>query len=78
GVLFDTPGDDAAVMGCKLMLRACSGTFKVMGHSVQVGASVGVVVSEAQPVRDPVDVMRRADLALNEAKRAGRGVVRLF
>ncbi|MBM3929245.1 MAG: EAL domain-containing protein, partial [Sphingomonadales bacterium] len=27
---------------------------------------------------DPVDVMRRADLALNEAKRGGRGLVRVF
>ena len=78
GVLFDTPGEEAAVMACELMLRACSVTLKVFGHSIQASASMGVVVTEAEPVRDPVDVMRRADLALNEAKRAGRGVVRPF
>lgn len=27
---------------------------------------------------DPIDALRRADLALNDAKRAGRGVTRLF
>ncbi len=78
GVLFDTTGDEAAVMSCDLMLRGCSGTFRVVGHSVQVSASVGVVVADAEPLRDPVDVMRRADLALNEAKRGGRGIVKLF
>ena len=78
GILFDTPGEDAAVMACELMLRACSVTLKAFGHSIEASASIGVVVTEAEPVRDPVDVMRRADLALNEAKRAGRGIVRPF
>lgn len=78
GVLFDTVGDEAAVQACETMQRACSGTFKVAGHSIQVAASIGLVTADAEPVRDPTDVMRRADLALNEAKRQGRSLVRLF
>ncbi len=78
GILFDTPGEEAAVQACELMLRRISVTLNLIGHSVQAAGSIGVVVTEAVPVRDPVDVMRRADLALNEAKRAGRGVVRAF
>jgi diguanylate cyclase (GGDEF)-like protein len=78
GILFDTPGDESALMRCELMLRACCGTLKVAGHSVQAAASMGLIVVEAEPLRDPIDIMRRADLALNEAKRAGRGMVRLF
>ena len=78
GLMFDTPGEDAAAMACDLMIRACSGTHKIMGHSVQCGASVGVVVSPVGATRDPIDMMRRADLALNDAKREGRGVVRVF
>ncbi|MFX8211180.1 EAL domain-containing protein, partial [Acinetobacter baumannii] len=35
-------------------------------------------VTEAGESRDPTDLMRRADLALNDAKRDGRGVVRVF
>ncbi|MBY0520490.1 MAG: EAL domain-containing protein [Sphingomonas sp.] len=78
GILFATPGEEAAVKTCELMLRQITVTLNLIGHSVQASASIGVVVTEAVPVRDPVDVMRRADLALNEAKRDGRGVVRAF
>ena len=78
GVLFDTPGDEAAAMACDKLIAAVSTTITVFGHSVQGGASAGLVVSEGAIGRDPTDVVRRADLALNDAKRAGRGVVRLF
>ncbi|WP_010187071.1 two-component system response regulator [Sphingomonas sp. PAMC 26605] len=78
GLLFDTPGAEAAEMECQRILKACTGTFKVLGNSVQGGASFGLIVTEPGESRDPTDLMRRADLALNDAKREGRGVVRLF
>ncbi|MFM9829834.1 MAG: putative bifunctional diguanylate cyclase/phosphodiesterase [Sphingomonas sp.] len=78
GLLFETPGEEAAVMTCERMVRDCSVSLKVFGHSVEASVSMGVVVTEAEPISDPVHVLRRADLALNEAKRAGRGVVRAF
>jgi len=65
-------------MECQRILKACTGTFKVLGNSVQGGASFGLIVTEPGETRDPTDLMRRADLALNDAKREGRGVVRLF
>lgn len=77
GVLFDTPGEDAAVMACDRIVAACTGTHQVFGNSVQSGASAGVVVVEGDGC-DPIDALRRADLALNDAKRQGRGVSRLF
>ncbi|RYD50596.1 MAG: GGDEF domain-containing response regulator, partial [Sphingomonadales bacterium] len=77
-MLMRVTGEDEAVMACERMLKACSVSFKVMGHSVQGGASVGLVVVEPGSTGDPIDVMRRADLALNEAKRQGRGCVRVF
>ncbi|MBN2972408.1 EAL domain-containing protein [Roseomonas aeriglobus] len=76
--LFPATGEDEAVMICERLLKACSDTFTVFGHSVQGGASLGVVVVEPGSTNDPIDVMRRADLALNEAKRGGRGLVRVF
>ncbi|WP_082441846.1 putative bifunctional diguanylate cyclase/phosphodiesterase [Sphingomonas sp. Leaf33] len=76
--LFPATGEDEAVMVCERLLKACSETFSVFGHSVQGGASLGVVVIEPGSTNDPIDVMRRADLALNEAKRGGRGLVRVF
>ena len=78
GVLFDTPGNEAAVMACDRIIAACSGTHQVFGNSVQSGASAGIVVVEGAGMCDPIDALRRADLALNDAKRAGRGVTRLF
>jgi diguanylate cyclase (GGDEF)-like protein len=77
-ILLKCTGEDEAVMCCERLIKACSISFKIFGHSVQGSASVGVVVAEAGADRDATDVMRRADLALNEAKRAGRGVVRVF
>ena len=77
GVLFDTPGEDAAVMACDKIIAACAGTHQVFGNSVQSGTSAGLVVVEGDGC-DPIDALRRADLALNDAKRAGRGVTRLF
>ncbi len=78
GIMFDTPGEAAAVMACDRIVAACSVTLQVFGNSVQGGASAGLVVTEGGQGRDPVDVMRRSDLALNDAKRGGRGIVRLF
>ena len=78
GLLFDSPGTEAAEMDCNRILKACNATFKVLGHSVQGGASIGLIVTEPGESRDPTDLMRRADLALNDAKREGRGVVRVF
>jgi diguanylate cyclase (GGDEF)-like protein len=78
GVLFDSPGEQAAVMACEYILNNCASSFRIMGHSVQASASAGVVVVEGEDARDPVDVMRRADLALNDVKKTGRGVVRAY
>lgn len=78
GLLFDTPGTEAAAMDCTRVLKACAGTFKVLGNSVQGGASIGLIVTEPGEPCDPTDLMRRADLALNDAKRDGRGVCRVF
>ena len=77
GVLFDTPGEEAAAMACDRIVAACTGTHQVFGNSVQSGASAGLVVIEGGAC-DPIDAMRRADLALNDAKRSGRGVTRMF
>lgn len=78
GILFDTPGDAAAVMACDRIVAECSTGAKVLGHSVQASASIGVVTGGEAGPRDTVDLMRRADLALNDAKRQGRGLTRLF
>jgi diguanylate cyclase (GGDEF)-like protein len=78
GILFETPGDEAAKMACDHIILGCNTTMKVLGHSVHGSASIGVVVASEDGARDPIDLMRRADLALNDAKREGRNLARLF
>jgi len=77
-MLVKCESEEEALVCSELLIRACSTSLKVFGHSVQGSASIGLVVVEPDTDSDPVDVMRRADLALNEAKRAGRGCVRVF
>ncbi len=79
GVLMPVTDEADAVRKCDALIRACSTSFSVFGHSVQGAASVGLVVVDAgEEGREPVSVLRRADLALNEAKRSGRGVARAY
>ena len=51
-------------------------TYVLSGHTINIGVSVGVALrGEVAQARD---VLRNSDLALYEAKRAGRGRYRLF
>jgi diguanylate cyclase (GGDEF)-like protein/PAS domain S-box-containing protein len=59
------------------LVRAISQPFEIDEHRVQVGASVGVVLSPDDG-NDPDDLLKKADLALYAAKAAGRGVHRFF
>jgi diguanylate cyclase (GGDEF)-like protein len=51
-------------------------TYVLNGHTVNIGASVGVAMNAGQS--QARDLLRDADLALYEAKRAGRGRFRFF
>ena len=51
-------------------------TYVLSGHTVNIGASVGVALAE--PGQGTRDLLRNGDLALYEAKRAGRGRFRVF
>lgn len=77
-ILIKVGGEEEAVQAVEKLLHCCATTFTVFGHSVQGSASAGLVIVEPGMQHDPIDVMRRADLALNEAKKSGRGVVRVF
>lgn len=51
-------------------------TYVLNGHTVNIGVSVGVALNDAPT--QARDLLRDADLALYEAKRAGRGRFRFF
>lgn len=50
----------------------------VAGVSLQIGASIGVVLIEDDDRRDAAEVLRDADLAMYEAKTDGRGKTHYF
>ncbi|WP_322965547.1 putative bifunctional diguanylate cyclase/phosphodiesterase [Sphingomonas fuzhouensis] len=78
GIFFDAEDEGVAVAACDRIVTACASSFNVLGHAVRCGASCGLVMSLPGEGRDPTDLVRQADMALNEAKRSGRGVVRVF
>lgn len=51
--------------------------IEVAGARCRISASVGIALSTAHPVPDPVRLLHEADLALYESKRAGRARVTL-
>ncbi|KQQ87670.1 bifunctional diguanylate cyclase/phosphodiesterase [Aureimonas sp. Leaf324] len=51
-------------------------TYVLSGHTINIGASVGVALQGS--VTQARDMLRNGDLALYEAKRAGRGRYRMF
>ncbi|WP_244498263.1 putative bifunctional diguanylate cyclase/phosphodiesterase [Aureimonas ureilytica] len=51
-------------------------TYVISGHTINIGVSVGVALRSN--IAQARDMLRNADLALYEAKRAGRGRYRLF
>ncbi|WP_335300704.1 putative bifunctional diguanylate cyclase/phosphodiesterase [Sphingomonas adhaesiva] len=78
GLLYDTTGETAALATANALVAACSTTVTIFGQSVRGAASIGLVVAEAAGANDPCRLLRRADLALNDAKRHGRNCARLF
>ncbi len=63
---------------CHELTTACSRTFSILGNSVNIGASCGLMIPSDYPSREMMELVRCADLALFAAKEAGRGIVRLF
>jgi diguanylate cyclase (GGDEF)-like protein len=71
--------DDAREAGClaERLIAAVSEPIDLDGQSVEVGVSIGLTVA-AEPDCDPDELFKRADIALYEAKAAGRNTHREF
>lgn len=78
GILVNLGSGIDAVLLSQNAINACSQSFEVFGHLVEISASAGLMVSRAASAGDGLEQMRCADLALFAAKRDGRGVVRQF
>jgi diguanylate cyclase (GGDEF)-like protein len=77
-LLLNNPGNPAAVRRvAERLLKSLSSIHSVLGRDVHCSASVGIVGSE-QCCSCPDDVVRNADVAMSEAKRAGRSCCVVF
>ena len=59
------------------LIRSLSEPYRIHGHKVTIGASVGVAISRPGKTYRQ-SLVKEADLALYAAKRAGRGTFRFF
>lgn len=65
----------AAAIGTDLV-EVCGAPFPLQGRNVFAPASVGVVAG--RDARDPIELLKNAELALLQAKRAGGGCARIY
>lgn len=65
-------GIDSLRSICAKLLEEIASPIAVAGHSVQVGASIGIAIYP-DDARQPDELLAAADTALYEAKAAGRG-----
>ena len=76
-IIFDIKNLAAAEELCDRLLGAIAAPYNLMGTQAYVGVSIGVAIS-ADPSTDPADLLRKADIALYEAKKKGRGRHEVF
>lgn len=76
-IMVDTKNVHAAEKLSDEVLQALTAPFDLHGDKAFVGASIGIAVSQDADSH-PDDLLRRADIALYEAKRKGRGRYEVF
>jgi diguanylate cyclase (GGDEF)-like protein/PAS domain S-box-containing protein len=75
-LLEDRGGIDRAINVAEALLSELADPVRIGDHEVAVLASVGVAV--AAPGMSTSSLLRDADVAMYEAKRAGKGQIRIF
>ncbi len=76
-IIFDIKDLRTAEDLCERLLGELDRPFMLLGNEVHVGASIGVAMSNG-PETDPADLLRKADIALYEAKKEGGGRHQVF
>lgn len=75
-IIIETTGDTIATAEAigKRVIAALSQPFAIDGHSISIGASVGVAMAPVHGTTSDA-LLQNADIALYRAKTSGRGVV---
>ncbi|MEO8540406.1 MAG: EAL domain-containing protein [bacterium] len=77
-ILLEDPGsEESALARMEALAQAFEVPFRIGERDVYVDASIGLIF-ESSPELDGEELLRRADIAMYEAKRRGKGGVQLF
>ncbi len=77
-ILMPAVSDEAVVRRLgRRVLRALSEPYEIAGHSIEIGASIGVALHNENR-GGLTTLMRNADLAMYHAKAKGRGQVQIY
>ena len=76
GIIIEGASEAGVVDFCARALRVCGQSRRVLGHEVQVSASIGVAYQGDNHAQ--AELMRHADLALHAAKAEGRNRFRVY
>jgi diguanylate cyclase (GGDEF)-like protein/PAS domain S-box-containing protein len=76
-LLEDVEDDEHCIVIARRLLEALALPFEIGENEVTTGASIGIAVGQAGPA-SPEDLMRNADLALYDAKNAGKNRYAVF
>jgi diguanylate cyclase (GGDEF)-like protein len=76
GIIIEGASEVGVADFCSLILRVCGQSRRVLGHEVQVSASIGVAYQGDNHTQ--MELMRHADLALYAAKKEGRNRFRVY
>ena len=72
-VITSRSADHAVLLGtADRIIATLSAPFAIDGHTIVIGASIGIAVIDGRSGRRAADVMRYADMALYRAKNEGR------
>jgi diguanylate cyclase (GGDEF)-like protein/PAS domain S-box-containing protein len=77
-LLEDVDGDEHCVTIAQRLLEALHTPFEIAGTDVTTGASIGIALGTPGATTTPEDLMRNADLALYDAKNAGKNRYAVF
>ncbi len=72
----DVPDEQVALQVAERLRTALADPFRLQGHEVTVGASIGVVLADG--AQEAADLLRDADVAMYQAKSAGKDRAALF
>lgn len=76
-ILTVAGGAEEAISVAAKLLAALALPMRVSGHDVFVGASIGIALAVPGEI-DPVEMLRRADLAMYQAKNELKGGYRIY